>query len=160
MLSGLGVGAAPVEVKFGETTMPAGPVLSIGPASAEGLVLPIGQPEVTLSTGQPLASLTADADRKRLDIRVIEGQDLPDPAGIYLGNSSAALVGPEGVIWQDTLTGRNPSIVERAREVSRGLVDVLRIEGVFWGLIGLFVIAVVVLTRALLKGYFRREASK
>lgn len=160
VLSGLGVGAAPVAVTFGQTTMPAGPVLSITPAGAEGLVLPIGQPEVTLSTDQPLAGLTADADRQRLDIRVLEGQALPDPAGIYLGNSSAALVGPEGVIWQDSPTGRDPSIVERAREVSRGLVEVLRLEGVFWGLVGLLVIAVVVLARALLKRYFRREASK
>lgn len=160
VLSGLGVGAAPVDVSFGATTPPAGPVLSIAPAGAGGLVLPIGQPDVTLSTHQPLASLAADADRQRLDIRVLEGQELPDPAGIYLGNSSAALVGPEGVIWQDTPTGSDPSILQRAREVSRGLVDVLRIEGVFWGLIGLAVIAVVVLVRALLKRYFHRKASK
>ncbi|WP_332689144.1 hypothetical protein [Devosia sp.] len=161
VLSGLGVGAAPVEVRFGETSMPAGPILSIAPAGADGLVLPMGQPDVTLSTDQPLASLTADADRQRLDIRVLEGQEPPDPAGIYLGNGSAALVGPEGVIWQDTPAGSDPSILQRARELWRGLVDVLRTESALWGLIGLMVIAVVVvMARALLKRFSHREASK
>jgi hypothetical protein len=158
VLSGLGLGAAPIEVRFGETTAPAGPVLSIGSAGVEGLVLPIGQPELALATEQPLAGLTADPDRQRLDIRVLEGQELPDPAGIYLGNGSAALVGPEGVIWQDSSTSRSPSVVERGREVSRSLVQVLRSEAVLWGLIGLMAIIVVVLARALRKRHFRKAS--
>lgn len=158
VLSGLDLGVASIEVRFGETTVPAGPVLSIGPAGVEGLVLPIGQPEVALATAQPLAGLTADPDRQRLDIRVLEGQELPDPAGIYLGNGSAALIGSEGVIWQDSSTRRSPSIVERGREVSRGLVQVLRSEAVLWGLIGLMVIVVVVLARALRKRHFRKAS--
>lgn len=158
VLSGLGVGAAPLEVSFGQTTMPVGPVLSVAAAGADGLLLPLGQPDVTLTTGQPLASLTADAGLQRLDIRVLNDDDLPDPAGIYLGNSSAALVGPEGVLWQDTPTGSDPSMLQRAREVSRGLADVLRADGVFWGLIGFMVIVVVVLARALLKRFHRDAA--
>ena len=160
VLSGLGVGAAPVDVAFGEAATPIGPVLSIAAAGVDGLVLPMGQPELTLSTDQPLASLLANADRQRLDIRVLEGQPLPDPAGIFLGNGGAALVGPEGVIWQDSPTDSGPSILQRARDVSRGLVDVLRIDGVFWSLVGMMVIALVVLARALLKRFFDDQASR
>lgn len=160
VLSGLGVGAAPVDVAFGEAATPSGPVLSIAAAGVDGLILPMGQPELTLSTDQPLASLLANADRQRLDIRVLEGQPLPDPAGIFLGNGGAALVGPEGVIWQDSPTDSGPSILQRARDVSRGLVDVLRIDGVFWSLVGMMVIALVVLARALLKRFFDDQASR
>ena len=164
VLSALGVGAAPVQVTFGKPSLSTGPILSISPAGVEGLVLPIAVnrvlPDVELSSDQPLASLNADAGGKKLDILVLEGQDLPDPTGIYLGNSGKALVGPDGVIWQDTATGSNPSLVERARGASNDLVGVMNTQGLFYGLIGLAVIVIVVLARALLKRFFRRKAAK
>lgn len=160
ILTGLGLGAAPMEVMFGADIAPVGPVMTMAPSGSEGLVLPVGQPELTLSTDQPLASVTVDASRQRLDVRVLEGQRPPNPVGVYLGSGSAALIGSEGVIWQDTPTSRRPSVVQRAREVSQGLVQVLRGEGAFWGLIGLATIIIVVLARALLKRFFDRRASR
>lgn len=165
VLGGLGVGVAPVGVTFGEGATPAGPVLSISPADAEGLVLPIavnrGRPDMSLLTNQKLASLAVDATGQRLDVRVLEGQGLPDPAGIYLGNGSQALVGSEGVIWQDAPDGANPSLVERARDASSDLLDALRTQGLIYGLIGLLVaILVVVSARASLKRYFGRKTTK
>jgi hypothetical protein len=161
VLGGLGAGAAPVSVTFGDiTAATAGPVLSIGPTDADGLVLPIGRPDVTLSSDQPLASLAANAGRKRLEIRVIEGKELPDPGAIILGNSSKALVGSEGVIWQDARTSADSSMAQQAQAASRSAVDVLRTGGWVWGLVGLAVIALVVLARTLIKRHYTRKASK
>ena len=160
VLTGLGAGSAPLLVAFGDTAVAAGPVLSIAPAGADGLVLPIGQPDVTIASDQSLATLSADPVQQRLDVSVSDAQDLPDPTGIFLGNSGVALLGSEGVIWQDTPTMAAPSAVQRAREASQGIADVLRNGGVVWVLLGLGAINLVVLARALIKGDARRKASK
>ena len=160
VLTGLGAGPAPLVVAFGNSTVTSGPVLSIVPAGAEGLVLPLGQPDLTLASDQPLASLSADAAQSRLDVRVSDDENLPDPAGIFLGNSAQALLGAEGVIWQDSATRADPSAVQKAREASEGLVEGLRNGGIVWVLLALGIIALVVLARALIKGNAKRKAAK
>ncbi|MGV8856499.1 MAG: hypothetical protein ACOH2L_17865 [Devosia sp.] len=160
VLTGLGAGPAPLMVAFGDTVVAAGPVLSIAPASAEGLVMPIGHPNLTLESDQPLATLTADAEEQRLDISVSDAQDLPDPTGIFLGNSDAAVLGSEGVIWQNAPTVTDSSAVQRARDASEGIVDVVRNGGLIWVLLSFVIVSLVVLARALIKGNARRKASK
>lgn len=160
VLGGLGAGPAPLVVAFGESVAPSGPVLSIAPVGSDGLVLPLGAPEIAISSDQPLASLSADAVRKRLEIRVSDEKNLPDPTGIFLGDSAQALVGSQGVIWQDTVVRAEPSPLELARDTSQDIIDVLRNGGMTWVLLGLGIIALVVLARALIKRNADRQAAK
>ena len=160
VLGGLGSGPAPLVVAFGKSPVSPGPVLSIAPAGPNGLVLPLGAPDVTISSDQPLASLSADAVHQRLEIQVSDEKNLPDPMGIFLGDSAQALIGSQGVTWQDTVVQPDPSALELARDTSQDIIDVLRNGGMTWVFLGLGIIALIVLTRALIKSNTDRKASK
>lgn len=115
---------------------------------------------MTFSTNRPLASIVADSAARRLDIKVLEGQGIPDPKGVFLANGAQALLGEEGVIWQDTPTGNDPSLAQRARDASYNMRDVLRADGLLWGGVALAMIGLIFLIRWLIAGFFRRRAKQ
>ncbi|UYO00559.1 MAG: cellulose biosynthesis cyclic di-GMP-binding regulatory protein BcsB [Devosia sp.] len=165
VLSGLGVGSAPVSVAFSDADPAAGtPVIRIAPSGINGLSLPVapgeGQEDVNFSISQPLASLVADGARERLDVVVLQGQTIPDPTSVFLGNGSKALVGDQGVLWQDVRTGAPSALLDQARDASRGIVDILRAEGVFWTMVIAGLLLLVVAARELMRRHFRRRARK
>src|SRR5690606_16283568 len=136
----------------------------IAKGDSAGLSLPIasnpGRPDVTFSTDQPMASVVADAAARRLDITVLAGQGVPDPGGVFLANVAQALPGDKGVIWQDTPTGNDPSLIQRAREASRNMSDVLRADGLLWTGIAVGFVALILIARGLIARFFRRRAAK
>ncbi|NMA97648.1 MAG: cellulose biosynthesis cyclic di-GMP-binding regulatory protein BcsB [Phyllobacteriaceae bacterium] len=165
VLPGLGSGVSPLEVSFGDVTPTDGQaVIRIAESDAAGLSLPIasnrGRPDLTFSTDRPMASLVADAATRRLDVTVLEGQGVPDPEGVFLANGAEALIGDKGVIWQDTPTGTDPSLIQRVREASRGMRDVLRAEGLLWGGIAVGFVAFILVARGLIAQFFRRRSRK
>lgn len=165
VLPGLGSGVSPLNVLFEDVTSVAGQaVIRIAKGDASGLTLPIasnrGRPDVTFTTDQPMASAVADAAARRLDITVLEGQEVPDPEGVFLANGAQALLGDKGVIWQDTPTGSDPSLIQRAREASRNMRDVLQAEGLLWGGIAIGFVALILIARGLIARFFRRRAKK
>jgi len=160
VLSGLGAGPAPLAVAFGDSTVAPGPVLSIAPAGPNGLILPIGTPELTLSSDQPLASVSADPLQQKLDILVSDAENPPNPQTILLGNSGQALLGSEGVIWQDTPTRADPSLGQRVVNGWQGAIDLLRSGGLIWVLLLASAIVLIVLARALINSNTKRKSSK
>ena len=165
ILAALGTQSRKVSVVFGtQPSSAAAGALRFEVVGSTGLILTMADQvearELRYEVNSPLAVMSAEDSGRTLLVQLSDAQDMPQPKSLYLGGGTKALVANRGVVWQNDAVHEGPSI--GAQAVSLGESIFSRTGIAIW-LIGLFVIGLVLSSRALIKTVadrIRRAARK
>ena len=131
------------------------PTLAFEAAPADGLILPIGNSHsdngLRLDTQAPLAGLLADEGGRRIRVVLPSVDQIPLPEALFLGTGTHALIGNEGVLWQNGLPEQRASFMAYTQSIiTRAGAAVLRNANTILTLL-LPLIAVLICVRVILR---------
>jgi hypothetical protein len=101
----------------------------------------------------PLAVLSTEQDGRTLLVQLSDALDVPQPRSLYLGGGSKALIADTGVVWQASAPTVAPSIAVQLWGLGQG---VFTRRGIDIALVGLGLIGLLLISRALIKSIFNR----
>lgn len=109
--------------------------------------------DIRYEVNSPLAVLSAEDGARTLLVQLSDAQDIPQPKSLYLGGGSKALVANSGVVWQNAAPFTGASIGRQAWSIWQ---DIFSLKGAAVWLFSLFMVGLVLGTRALIKAVFDR----